>query len=104
VIKSGGEWISSIELESLIGLHPAVAEVAVVAMPHPKWVERPYALIVLKKDRNVAPDDILDHIREFVDNGRISKWALPEHIAFVDAIPKTSVGKIDKKLIRSRLI
>jgi fatty-acyl-CoA synthase len=104
VIKSGGEWISSIELESLIGLHPAIAEVAVVAVPHPKWIERPYALVVLKKDHHLTPDILMDHIRQFIDNGRISKWALPEHIALVDAIPKTSVGKIDKKLIRSRLV
>jgi fatty-acyl-CoA synthase len=115
VIKSGGEWISSIDLEGLIGLHLAVAEVAVVGLPHPKWGERPYALVVLRSDlREETKNDtatesagsakwaaiLKDHIRQFIEKGQISKWAMPEEIRFVEAIPKTSVGKIDKKRIR----
>lgn len=107
VIKSGGEWISSIDLEGLIGLHPAVAEVAVVGLPHPKWGERPYALVVLRAETKGGPADwsaaLKDHVRQFIDNGQISKWAMPEEILFVEAIAKTSVGKIDKKKIRAEL-
>jgi fatty-acyl-CoA synthase len=103
VIKSGGEWISSIGLENLIGLHAAVSEAAVVGIPHPIWGERPYALVVLKKDQEVGDGDLIAHIRQFVDQGRISKWALPEEIFLVESIPKTSVGKIDKKRIRAEL-
>jgi fatty-acyl-CoA synthase len=103
MIKSGGEWISSIDLENLIGLHPAVSEAAVVGIPHPKWGERPYVLVVLKKDRQMNSSDLIAHVRQFIDMGKISKWALPEHISLVESIPKTSVGKIDKKRIRSEL-
>jgi fatty-acyl-CoA synthase len=101
VIKSGGEWISSIDLEGLIGLHAAVAEAAVVGLPHPKWGERPYALVVLHSGSRVAEFELKDHIRQFIDQGHISKWAMPEEFVFVTAIPKTSVGKIDKKRIRA---
>lgn len=101
VIKSGGEWISSIDLEGLIGLHAAVAEVAVVGFPHPKWGERPYAFVVLHSDAPVRQPEMKDHIQQFIDLGQISKWAMPEEFIFVTAIPKTSVGKIDKKRIRA---
>lgn len=101
VIKSGGEWISSIDLENRIGLHGAVAETAVVGMPDVKWGERPYALIVVKPGGDLSVADIKDHIQQYIDNGQISKWAMPEKIEFVGAIPKTSVGKIDKKKIRA---
>jgi fatty-acyl-CoA synthase len=101
VIKSGGEWISSIDLEGLIGLHAAVAEAAVVGLPDPKWGERPYALVVLHADARVGQSELREHIRQFIDRGQISKWAMPEEFVFVAAIPKTSVGKIDKKRIRS---
>jgi fatty-acyl-CoA synthase len=103
MIKSGGEWISSIDLENLIGSHPAVSEAAVVGIPHPKWGERPYVLVVLKKDRQMNSSDLIAHVRQFIDMGKISKWALPEQISLVESIPKTSVGKIDKKRIRSEL-
>lgn len=100
VIKSGGEWISSIDLESLIGLHPAVVEAAVVGLPDPKWGERPYALVVLESGAGIGQAELKDHLRQFIDRGQISKWAMPEEFVFVPAIPKTSVGKIDKKRIR----
>ena len=101
VIKSGGEWISSIQLEGLIALHPAVAEAAVVGLPHPKWGERPYALIVRRKDGLVQPSELEAHLRQYIDAGTLCKWAMPEEFVFVEAIPKTSVGKIDKKRIRA---
>ena len=101
VIKSGGEWISSLDLEGLISMHPAVAEAAVVGLPHAKWGERPYALVVLHAGAQVEQAELKDHIRQFIDKGQISKWAMPEEFVFVSAIPKTSVGKIDKKRIRA---
>lgn len=104
VIKTGGEWISSIDLENLIGQHPAVAEVAVVGIPDAKWGERPHASIVLKPNQTATADGIRAHLQPSVERGDISKWTVPETIAFVDAIPKTSVGKIDKKLIRAGLL
>jgi fatty-acyl-CoA synthase len=103
VIKSGGEWISSIELENLIGMHPDVAEVAVVGVPHPVWQERPYALVVLKAGSRAEAGALMAHIRAAIGEGRLSKWALPEQMALVESIPKTSVGKIDKKRIRAEL-
>ena len=97
VIKSGGEWISSVDLENEIVSHPAVLEAAVVGVEHPKWQERPLALVVLReqfKDQ-VSADDIRTHIAK-----RFAKWQLPDEVLFVDSIPKTSVGKINKKVIR----
>jgi fatty-acyl-CoA synthase len=103
VIKSGGEWISSIDLENLISQHPSVAEAAVVGVPHPKWGERPHALVVWKAGSPGSIDALKAHIQTFIDAGQISKWAMPEAITPVDSIPKTSVGKIDKKKIRASL-
>ena len=105
-IKSGGEWIPSSRLEGFISTHPAVAEVAVVAMPHEKWVERPVALVVLKPEykNKVKEEDFKEYlIREFVDRGLMPKWWLPDKIIFVDELPKTSTGKINKRVIRSKL-
>jgi len=104
VIKTGGEWVSSIELEGLIGLHPAVAEVAVVGIADVKWGERPHASIALKPGQTASADDIRAHLQPYVERGDISKWVVPELIAFVEAIPKTSVGKMDKKVIRAGLM
>ncbi|MCY7351437.1 MAG: fatty acid--CoA ligase [Cytophagaceae bacterium] len=104
VIKTGGEWVSSIDLESLIGLHPAVQEVAVVGIPDAKWGERPHASIVLKAGQQATIEHIKAHLEPFVERGTINKWTVPESIAFVEAIPKTSVGKIDKKVIRAGLL
>ncbi len=100
VIKSGGEWISSVDLENAIMGHPKVLEAAVVAVEHPQWQERPVALVVTKPqylDR-VTRDEILAHLAP-----RFAKFWLPDDVLFVDAIPKTSVGKFDKKVMRARL-
>lgn len=101
VIKTGGEWISSLELENLISKHESVSEVAVVGVPDAKWSERPYAVVVLKADAKASSGDIQQFLQQFVTNGTINKWAIPSRIDFVPAIPKTSVGKIDKKRIRA---
>ncbi|MER5302041.1 long-chain fatty acid--CoA ligase [Streptomyces lasiicapitis] len=95
VIKSGGEWISSVELENALMSHPDVAEAAVVAVPDDKWGERPLATVVLKEDATV------DYavLRDFLAT-RVAKWQLPERWALVPAVPKTSVGKFDKKVLR----
>jgi fatty-acyl-CoA synthase len=96
VIKSGGEWISSVELENLLMGHPAVADAAVVGVPDEKWQERPLAAVVLKAGASANPDEL----RAFLGD-KVAKWWLPERWAFVDELPKTSVGKQDKKLIRA---
>ncbi len=97
VIKSGGEWISSVDMENEIVSHPGVMEAAVVGVKHPKWEERPLALVVLRPESEgmIAAADITAHLAE-----KFAKWQLPESVLFVDAIPKTSVGKINKKVIR----
>ncbi len=104
VIKTGGEWISSLELEDLILKHPAVAETAVIGIPDPKWGERPLALVVLKPDRTGQADEatIHDWLKDFADKGIISKWGIPDQILLVDSIPKTSVGKLNKKEMRQQ--
>ncbi|OMH25726.1 fatty acid--CoA ligase [Motiliproteus sp. MSK22-1] len=104
VIKTGGEWLSSLELENLISQHPAVAAVAVVGIEDEQWGERPMAMIVLREE--VVELDELSlqtHMMRYVEEGRINKWAIPKQIEVVTDIPKTSVGKIDKKLIRKML-
>lgn len=100
VIKTGGEWISSLELESLISKHPAVMSVAVVGIPDLQWGERPMAMVILTPSSRINQADLEDHLMQFVGRGSINKWAIPKKFIFVDNIPKTSVGKIDKKLIR----
>jgi fatty-acyl-CoA synthase len=97
LIKSGGEWISSVELEGLIMGHPDVLEAAVIAIPHEKWGERPLALVVPRSGVQLSPDDILAHLRPHV-----AKYALPDEVVFIDEVPKTSVGKFDKKVLRER--
>jgi fatty-acyl-CoA synthase len=96
VIKSGGEWISSVELETLLVGHPAVAEAAVVGVHDERWAERPLALVVLKQGACATPDEL----RAFLAP-KVARWWLPERWTFVDELPKTSVGKLDKKLIRA---
>jgi fatty-acyl-CoA synthase len=98
LIKSGGEWISSVDMENELFNHPAVIEGAVVGIAHPKWEERPLALVVLRDEfkMKVEANDILEHLGK-----RFAKWQLPDEVLFVDSIPKTSVGKIDKKVIRA---
>jgi fatty-acyl-CoA synthase len=103
VIKTGGEWISSIELENIIAQHPAVSEVAVVGLPDEKWGERPHAIIVLKKDAPLSAEEIKHFFQPFIESKQITKWSLPDKIVFIDVLPKTSVGKVDKKYIRQIL-
>ncbi|MHA6492732.1 fatty acid--CoA ligase [Pseudomonas borbori] len=100
VIKTGGEWISSLELEDLISRHPAVREVAVVGVADPQWGERPFALLVPREGQTLDAKTLKEHLKPFVEQGHINKWAIPTQIALVTEIPKTSVGKLDKKRIR----
>jgi fatty-acyl-CoA synthase len=102
VIKTGGEWVSSLELESLISRHPSVAEAAVIAVRDAHWGERPLALVVPKPGETADPNALKDHLRGFVATGEISKFAVPERVLAVEAIDKTSVGKIDKKRLRQK--
>ncbi len=97
VIKSGGEWISSVELENALMAHPAVAEAAVIAVPHEKWSERPLACVVLREGAAATPEEL----REFLAP-RFAKWWLPDRFEFVAEIPKTSVGKFRKTALRER--
>ena len=98
IIKSGGEWISSVEVENYLLEHPSVAEAAVIGVPDPKWDERPLATVVIKE--GLADPDVEADLRAHLEQ-RMAKWQVPERFAFVDEIPKTSVGKLDKKRIRS---
>lgn len=104
VIKSGGEWISSLAIEELIARHESVAEVAVIAHRDPRWGERPAALIVLRPGfaGRVTAEQFVDHVRCFADQGLISRYAVPERVMFVDVLERTSVGKIDKKALRAK--
>ncbi|NVK41456.1 MAG: fatty acid--CoA ligase [Oceanospirillaceae bacterium] len=102
VIKTGGEWISSLDLERLISQHPQVGAVAVVGVPDERWGERPFALVVAKSEA-LSVESVAEHLQQFVDAGVINKWAIPRDVKLVADIPKTSVGKIDKKLIRAQI-
>jgi fatty-acyl-CoA synthase len=95
VIKSGGEWISSVELENKIMAHPAVAEAAVIAIPDPKWAERPLAAVVLKPGESVTEEQLRDFL-----SGQCAKWWVPDRFEFIDEIPKTAVGKFRKTALR----
>lgn len=97
VIKSGGEWISSVELELLIAGHPSVLEAAVIGVPDEKWQERPLAAVVVKDGQQVTPQEL----REFLGD-MVAKWWLPERWTFIDQVPRTSVGKFDKKMLRAQ--
>ncbi len=97
VVKSGGEWVSSVELENEIMAHPDVAEAAVIGVPHPKWSERPLACVVAAEGAELTRQDVLD----FLD-GRVPKWWVPDDVVFIDEVPKTSVGKFSKKDLRER--
>ena len=97
VIKSGGEWISTIDLENLAVGHPKVAEAAVIGVSHPKWDERPLLVIVLKKGESASKEDILGYMQ-----GKIAKWWMPDDVVFVDEIPHTATGKIQKISLRER--
>jgi fatty-acyl-CoA synthase len=97
LIKSGGEWISSVDLENAIMSHPKVREAAVVGIPHPKWDERPLACVVLEEGETATSEEILEHLRPLV-----AKWWLPDAVEFIDEVPKTSVGKFSKKDLRAK--
>ncbi len=97
VIKSGGEWISSVDLEVNVMAHPAVFEAAVIAVPDEKWQERPLCCVVLRPDAMASASELRDFL---VD--RVAKWWLPERWTFIDSVPKTSVGKFDKKVLRAQ--
>ncbi|HEX8543511.1 MAG TPA: fatty acid--CoA ligase [Pseudomonas sp.] len=104
VIKTGGEWISSLDLEDLCSRHPAVREVAVVGIADPQWGERPFALLVIRDGHSIDARDLKEHLKPFVELGHINKWAIPHQIALVTEIPKTSVGKLDKKRMRVDIV
>ena len=99
VIKSGGEWVSSVELENAIMSHPKVLEAAVVGLPHPKWQERPVGFVVPRPEHrdSIQADEILAHLQP-----HFMKWWIPDEIRFIDEVPKTSVGKFDKKTLRAK--
>ena len=97
LVKSGGEWISSVELEHEIMAHPDVLEAAVIAIPDERWSERPCACVVKREGCNLDADAVLEHLKP-----RVAKWWLPDRIEFIDEVPKTSVGKFDKKVLRAR--
>ncbi|HEX4436671.1 MAG TPA: long-chain fatty acid--CoA ligase [Solirubrobacteraceae bacterium] len=98
VIKSGGEWISSVELENELMSHPNVVEAAVIAKPDERWAERPLCCVVLSGEGAASAEDLVEHLRS-----RVAKWWLPDEFAFIGEIPKTSVGKFDKKVLRGQL-
>jgi len=97
LVKSGGEWISSVELENEIMAHPKVAEAAVIAVPHPRWVERPIACVVVEPGQTLTAEEVLEHLRP-----RVARWWLPDAVEFIDEVPKTSVGKFSKKTLRDK--
>ena len=97
LVKSGGEWISSVDLENALMGHEAVAEAAVIAIPHEKWDERPLAVVVLKEGQEATPEDLLSHLE-----GKFAKWQLPDAVEFVDEIPRTATGKFLKMKLREQ--
>ncbi|MGY1619174.1 long-chain fatty acid--CoA ligase [Geodermatophilus sp. SYSU D00691] len=97
LIKSGGEWISSVDLENVIMSHPKVKEAAVVGIPHPKWDERPLACVVVKEGEELSEDEVLEFLKP-----KVAKWWLPDAVEFIDEVPKTSVGKFSKKDLRNK--
>jgi fatty-acyl-CoA synthase len=97
LIKSGGEWISSVDMENLLMAHPAVLEAAVIAIPDPKWSERPLACVVFKQGKGATPEELRAHL-----SSGFVKWQLPDRFEFLDAIPRTSTGKFWKVKLRER--
>ena len=98
LVKSGGEWISSVELENACLAHPAIAEAAVVGLPSTRWDERPVVVAALRSGQSLT----LDALRDFLD-GTVARWWLPDDLIVVDEVAKTSVGKYDKKALRAQL-
>ena len=105
VIKTGGEWVSSLDIENIFSQIEGVAEVAVVGLPDDRWGERPYALVVAKPEfaTTITAESLRSQLEAEVEAGKIKKWYVPDRIVFVPEIPKTSVGKLDKKRIRGEM-
>ena len=97
LIKSGGEWISSVEIENELMAHPKIREAAVIGVPHPRWAERPLACVVLEEGQAMTKDEVIEHLAP-----TLAKWQLPDDVVFIDEVPKTSVGKFSKKTLRDR--
>ena len=97
LVKSGGEWISSVDLENTIMGHPAIREAAVIGLPHEKWVERPVAVVALREGKHVDEPSLQAWIGE-----RVAKWMIPDRVLFVEAIPRTGVGKFLKRDLRKQ--
>jgi fatty-acyl-CoA synthase len=97
LIKSGGEWISSVEVENVLMGHPKIAEAAVIGVTHPKWSERPLACVVVKPGETLTKDEVVAYLEP-----HLAKWQLPDDVVFIDEVPKTSVGKFSKKTLRDR--
>ncbi len=97
LVKSGGEWISSVDLEGAIMGHPKVLEAAVIGVAHPKWQERPLACVVPKPGKELTKEEILEFLQD-----KVAKWWLPDDVVFLEEIPKTSVGKFSKKELRAK--
>lgn len=102
VIKTGGEWVSSLELEDVIGRCNGVSEVAVIGVANEKWGERPMALVVLKPDAKLTAEEVQAYVKRFADEGKISKFAVPEEVRFVEQLARTSVGKLNKRVMREQ--
>jgi fatty-acyl-CoA synthase len=99
LVKSGGEWISSVDLENLLMAHEAVAEAAVIAIPDERWGERPLAVIVVREDRAVEPDDLRAHLAQ-----QYAKWQIPDRFEFIEQIPRTATGKFKKTTLREMYV
>jgi fatty-acyl-CoA synthase len=97
LIKSGGEWISSVELENELMGHPKIREAAVIGVPHPRWSERPLACVVLEPGETMTGAEVLSYLAP-----RVAKWQVPDDVVFIDEVPKTSVGKFSKRTLRDR--
>jgi acyl-CoA synthetase (AMP-forming)/AMP-acid ligase II len=96
-VKSGGEWISSVQLENAIMAHPKVAEAAVIGVPHERWVERPLACVVLEPGETLTFEELRAHLEPLV-----ARWWLPDALELIDEVPKTSVGKFSKRTLREK--
>jgi fatty-acyl-CoA synthase len=99
LVKSGGEWISSVDLENLLMAHPAVVEAAVIAIPDERWGERPLAVVVRQEGEDVGPDELREHL-----STEFAKWQLPERFEFIDELPRTATGKFKKTDLRERFV
>jgi fatty-acyl-CoA synthase len=99
LVKSGGEWISSVDLENNLMAHPAVAEAAVIAVPDDKWGERPMAVVVTREGSSASPEELREHLSK-----HFAKWQLPDRFEFVEEIPRTATGKFKKTLLREQFV